>query len=244
MAGHSKWSNIKRRKEAQDKKRGKIFTKISKEIFAAVRNGGDDPSTNNRLRMAINKAKASNMPNDNIERTIKKATGDAGAVQYEEVIYEGYAPHGVAVYVHALTENRNRTAAEVRHAFNKHGGNLGEDGCVSFMFQRVGLLTMELTENDSFDEEAFMLEAIDAGADDVETENEFVFIHTAPEHFEEVKQGLEGQGYQFTTAEVTMVPDTNIPVSDEQAEEIEELLDVLEDNDDVQNVYHNLQTSA
>ncbi|MGY4690464.1 YebC/PmpR family DNA-binding transcriptional regulator [Salibacterium sp. K-3] len=239
MAGHSKWHNIKRRKESQDAKRAKIFTKLSKEIFAAVREGGDDPDTNLRLRMALTKARAENVPSDNIDRTIKKASGEAGAVDYEEVTYEGYGPGGAAVLVQTLTENKNRTVSEVRHAFSKQGGNLGENGCVSFMFNRKGQLIIE--RSDEMDEEDFTLEAIDAGAEEFDSDDEWFYIQTEPDDFEDVKQALEEKGYTFSKAEIILFPDTNTTLNDEHAEKMMKLIDALEDNDDVQNVYHNFE---
>ncbi|SDH56847.1 DNA-binding regulatory protein, YebC/PmpR family [Alteribacillus persepolensis] len=240
MAGHSKWHNIKRRKESQDAKRAKIFTKLSKEIFAAVREGGTDPQTNLRLRMALTKARAENIPNDNIERTIKKAAGDTGGVQYEEITYEGYGPGGAAVFVQALTDNKNRSAADIRHAFTKHGGNLGEDGCVSFLFDKKGQLLISKTSD--IDEEELMLAAIEAGADECEAEDDYFYILTAPEEFEHVKKALEND-YHFSKAEVTMIPQTNAELTDEHAEKMLKLIDALEDNDDVQSVYHNFKIS-
>ncbi|SER73310.1 YebC/PmpR family DNA-binding transcriptional regulator [Salipaludibacillus aurantiacus] len=240
MAGHSKWSNIKHRKGRQDAKKGKIFTKLSKEIFQAVRQGGDEPGTNHNLRLAIDKAKQANMPNDNIDRTINKALGNVEGVVYEEITYEGYAPHGVAVYVQALTDNKNRTAAEVRLAFNKNNGNLGESGCVGFMFQRKGVLLFE--KNESLDEEAFMLEAIDAGAEDVLFLEEAFEVYTAPEELQQVRKALtDTLETDPSVSEVSMIPDTYTPVSETQAEEVLQLIEALEDNDDVQNVYHNLE---
>ncbi|MBU8905490.1 YebC/PmpR family DNA-binding transcriptional regulator [Desertibacillus haloalkaliphilus] len=242
MAGHSKWKNIQHRKGRQDAIRGKVFTKISKEIFAATRNGGDDPTTNARLRMAINKAKAANMPNDNIERTIKKALGELDGVTYEEIRYEGYGPSGVAVMVDVLTDNKNRSAAEVRHAFNKNGGNLGENGCVSFMFDRKGLLVID-REHVDVDEDEMLLEVIEAGADELETTEDVFEILTDPEEFEPVKTALEEQGYTFSTAEVTMLPQTKTELTDDDALKVLKLIETLEDNDDVQNVYHNLEAA-
>ncbi|WP_026700430.1 YebC/PmpR family DNA-binding transcriptional regulator [Salibacterium aidingense] len=239
MAGHSKWHNIKRRKESQDAKRAKVFTKLSKEIFAAVREGGDDPHTNLRLRMAVTKAKAENIPSDNIERTIKKASGEAGAVNYDEITYEGYGPGGAAVLVQALTENKNRTAADVRHAFSKHGGNLGENGCVSFMFNRKGQLIIERTED--IEEEELTLEAIEAGAEDFDSDESWFYIQTEPDDFEEVKKTLEELGYSFAKAEIILFPDTNTALNDDHAEKMMKLIDALEDNDDVQSVYHNFE---
>ncbi|UJW57330.1 YebC/PmpR family DNA-binding transcriptional regulator [Bacillus sp. A116_S68] len=240
MAGHSKWSNIKHRKGRQDAKKGKIFTKLSKEIFQAVRDGGSDPTTNTNLRLAIEKAKQANMPNDNIERTMNKALGNIEGVTYEEIIYEGYAPHGVAVYVQALTDNKNRTAAEVRLAFNKNNGNLGESGCVAFMFARKGCLVFE--KDRELDEEIVLLEAIEAGAEDVKTGTDAFEVITAPEDFEHVKQLLPNAiDSKPIFAEVTMLPSTTTTVNDEQAADIIQLIETLEDNDDVQNVYHNLE---
>ncbi|MCR6110255.1 YebC/PmpR family DNA-binding transcriptional regulator [Bacillus sp. A301a_S52] len=240
MAGHSKWSNIKHRKGRQDAKKGKIFTKLSKEIFQAVRDGGGDPATNTNLRLAIEKAKQANMPNDNIERTMNKALGNLEGVTYEEIFYEGYAPHGVAIYVQALTDNRNRTAAEVRLAFNKNGGNLGENGCVAFMFARKGYLVFE--KKLELDEEIVLLEAIDAGAEDVKTGTDTFEVITAPEDFEQVKQLLPNAIDSIPVfAEVTMLPSTTTPINDEQSADIIQLIETLEDNDDVQNVYHNLE---
>ncbi|GEL06835.1 YebC/PmpR family DNA-binding transcriptional regulator [Salisediminibacterium halotolerans] len=238
MAGHSKWHNIKHRKAHQDKKKGKIFTKLTKEIHQAVRQGGDDPYTNYPLKLAIDKAKQNNLPNENIERTIQKASGNVDGIDYEEITYEGYAPHGVAVFVEALTENRNRTAAEVRLQFNKNGGNLGEDGCVAFMFHRKGQLMIE--KDEATDEEQLMLEAIEAGADDVQVEDEYVQIITVPDAFQDVKDSLEQAGYAFEFAEVTQIPDIYADLDDQQAEEAHKLIEALEDLDDVQNVYHNL----
>ncbi|MFC5713540.1 YebC/PmpR family DNA-binding transcriptional regulator [Thalassorhabdus alkalitolerans] len=240
MAGHSKWNNIKRRKESQDTKRAKVFTKISTEIFAAVRESGDDPQTNLRLRLALSKAKAENMPNDNIERTIKKALGEEGGVTYEELTYEGYGPGGAAVMVKVLTDNKNRSAANVRLAFNKNGGNLGENGCVSFLFQRKGVLAID-KESAGGEEEDLMLDAIEAGAAEVEVLGESYELLTDPEDFESVKNALEKSEYTFKTAEVTMVPTTMSELGDNDAEKMIKLIDALEDNDDVQSVYHNFQ---
>ncbi|UFT97903.1 YebC/PmpR family DNA-binding transcriptional regulator [Radiobacillus kanasensis] len=240
MAGHSKWKNIQRRKNAQDAKRGKVFMKLAKEIFVAAKQGGGDPDTNASLRLVIDKAKANNMPNDNIDRAIKKATGDLDGVNYEEMTYEGYGPGGVAVMVSVLTDNKNRTAAEVRHAFNKNGGNLGENGCVSFMFDRKGYLVIP---NDSVDisEDDLLLEVIEAGAEEMETTEEGFEIYTEPEDFASVKDQLQEKGFTFTTAELTMIPQTTSPVSGDDVEKMINLIDVLEDNEDVQDIYHNLE---
>lgn len=240
MAGHSKWKNIQRRKNAQDAKRGKVFMKLAKEIFVAAKNGGGDPETNPALRVVIDKAKASNMPNDNIERAVKKATGDLDGVDYEEVTYEGYGPGGAAVMVKVLTDNRNRSASEVRHAFSKNGGNLGENGCVSFMFDRKGLLIIDRQESD-VDEDEVMLEAIEAGAEEMEATDDSFEITTEPESFSDVKQAMEEDGFSFSTAEVTMIPQTRTTLGEEDGVKMLKLIDMLEDLDDVQDVYHNLE---
>ncbi|MGP4061584.1 YebC/PmpR family DNA-binding transcriptional regulator [Halobacillus sp. H74] len=239
MAGHSKWSNIKHRKGAQDKKRGKLFMKLAREIFMAAKQGGGDPDTNPPLRIAVDKARSNNMPNDNVDRAIKKATGDLDGVNYEEYTYEGYGPGGVAVMVKVLTDNKNRTAADVRHAFNKNEGNLGENGCVAFMFNRSGYLVIDRTSMET-DEESLMLEAIEAGAEEMETTAERYEIYTEPEAFSDVKASLETSGYEFVTSEVTMIPETYTELDEEGVEKMLKLIDMLEDNDDVQEVYHNL----
>ncbi|MFB5663215.1 YebC/PmpR family DNA-binding transcriptional regulator [Alteribacillus sp. HJP-4] len=238
MAGHSKWNNIKRRKESQDAKRAKIFTKLSKEIFAAVREGGEDPAVNSRLRMALSKAKSENIPSDNIERTIKKAAGDSSTDNYVEITYEGYGPGGAAVMVHALTENKNRTAADVRLAFSKNGGNLGENGCVSFIFNRKGRLLLKNSEDDP---DNLMLEAIEAGAEEFESVDGDIIITAEPEQFEKVKSYLENNGHNLQEADITMIPQTIAELSDEEAKKMIRLIDMLEDNDDVQNVHHNFE---
>ncbi|WP_048600456.1 YebC/PmpR family DNA-binding transcriptional regulator [Rubeoparvulum massiliense] len=238
MSGHSKWKNIQHRKGRQDALRGKIFTKVTKEIFVAVKNGGADPQNNLRLKMALQKARDNNLPNDNIERTIKKASGDLEGVVYEEILYEGYGPGGVAVMVECLTENRNRTAADVRHAFSKHGGNLGESGCVSFLFQRKGVLTLD-NEEQELDEEEVMMAALEAGAEDISSEDDEIEIITAPGDYLKVKEVMEQQGYQFSSAEESMVPSTTVALAGGDAEKMIKLMDALEDNDDVQNVYAN-----
>ncbi|MBA2173470.1 YebC/PmpR family DNA-binding transcriptional regulator [Halobacillus locisalis] len=239
MAGHSKWSNIKHRKGAQDKKRGKLFMKLAREIYMAAKQGGGDPDTNPPLRQAVDKARSNNMPNENVDRAIKKATGDLEGVNYEEFTYEGYGPGGVAVMVKVLTDNKNRTAADVRHAFNKNDGNLGENGCVAFMFNRKGYMAIDRTETEA-DEEDMMLEVIEAGAEEMETTDSHFEIYTEPETFTEVKKSLEEQGYDFTTSEVTMIPETYTPLEEEGVEKMLKLIDMLEDNEDVQEVYHNL----
>ncbi|MDQ0339513.1 YebC/PmpR family DNA-binding regulatory protein [Caldalkalibacillus uzonensis] len=239
MAGHSKWKNIQHRKERQDAKRAKIFTKISKEIFAAVKSGGADPEQNTRLRMALQKAKQANMPSDNIQRTIKKATGDVEGVTYEEIVYEGYGPHGVAIMVDVLTDNRNRSAAEVRHLFSKYGGNLGESGCVAYLFERKGLLEINKQEL-PLEEDELMLVAIEAGAEDLRVEEDRYEVVTTPSDYETVKETLEKENIPLAEAQVTMLPATTVQLDDEQKEQVLKLIDALEDNDDVQNVYTNV----
>lgn len=238
MAGHSKWKNIQRRKNAQDAKRGKIFMKLAREIYVAAKNGGGDPELNSALRLTIDKAKTNNMPNDNIERAIQKAVGDQGGTSYEEITYEGYGPGGVAVMVELLTDNKNRSASEVRHAFTKNGGNLGENGCVAFMFQRKGLL---IIDSSNLDEEEVMLQAIEAGAEEMETEDGEFIIYTEPEEFEQVKTALDEQGYTFLTSEITMIPETTTTPNEEDTAKMLKLIDMLEDYDDVQEVYHNME---
>lgn len=238
MAGHSKWKNIQRRKNAQDAKRGKVFMKHAREIYVAAKNGGGDPELNSALRLAIDKAKTNNMPSDNIERAIQKAVGEQGGTNYEEITYEGYGPGGIAVMVQLLTDNKNRSAAEVRHAFTKNGGNLGENGCVAFMFKRKGLL---IIADEQLDEDEVMLHAIDAGAEEVETEEGEFIIYTEPEDFEQVKQVLEEYNYTFTTSEITMIPETTTAPGDEDKENMLKLIDMLEDYDDVQEVFHNME---
>jgi YebC/PmpR family DNA-binding regulatory protein len=238
MAGHSKWKNIQHRKGRQDAAKAKIFTKISKEIYQAARSGGADPNTNTRLRAAIAKAKDANIPNDNIERTIKKATGQLDGVSYEEIIYEGYGPGGVAVMVEALTDNRNRTAADVRHIFTKNGGNLGESGCVGFMFDRKGLIEISREEKE-LDEDSVMMVALDAGAEDFEAMEESFVIKTAPEDFEAVRTALEEAGYELETAEISMIPQNTVKVTGDDAVKMMKLMEMLESNDDVQDVYAN-----
>lgn len=238
MAGHSKWKNIQNRKNAQDAKRGKIFQKLAKEIYVAAKSGGGDPDTNPALRLVVEKAKSANMPNDNIKRAIDKASGNQEAENYEEIIYEGYGPGGAAVMVSCLTDNKNRTASNVRHAFTKNGGNLGESGCVSYLFDRKGYLVIE-REGLDVDEDELMLTAIEAGAEDMETSDEVFEIYTEPDSFMGVKEALEKEGYDFASAEVTMVPQTEASLTEEQEEKLGKLIDMLDDDDDVQEVYHN-----
>ncbi|WP_374722385.1 YebC/PmpR family DNA-binding transcriptional regulator [Peribacillus tepidiphilus] len=238
MAGHSKWKNIQHRKNAQDAKRGKIFMKLAKDIYLAAKNGGGDVSTNAALRSVIEKAKAANMPNENIERAIKKATGGLEGGNYEEIIYEGYGPGGVAVMVSCLTNNKNRTASNVRLAFSKNGGNLGESGCVSYMFDRKGYLAID-REEVQIDEDDLMLLAIEAGAEEIETSEEAYEIFTDPDSFEQVKEALETNGITPADAEITMIPQTYTQLSDDLKAKMEKMLDMLEEDDDVQDIYHN-----
>ncbi len=240
MSGHSKWANIKHKKGKADAERGKIFTKIGREIAIAVRDGGPDPAVNGKLRDVIAKAKASNMPNENIKRSIAKAAGEGGNVNYEEIQYEGYAPGGVAVIVSTLTDNRNRTASDVRHIFDKNGGSLGTNGCVSYMFDNVGLIVIERAPG--MDEDEVMMAALDAGASDVETLEDTFEITAAPQDYQTVRDNLEKAGYAFLSAELTMIPQTTNAVTDpETVEKIQKMLDMLDDLDDVQDVYHNAE---
>ena len=237
MSGHSKWANIKHKKERTDSKRGKIFTKIGREIAVAVKEGGSDPESNNKLKDVVAKAKANNMPNDTIFRSIKKAAGELGNINYESVVYEGYGPSGVAVIVEALTDNRNRTAGEVRHSFDKNGGSLGATGCVAWMFERKGVIVIE--KSDSVDEDELMLAALDAGALDVQDDEDALEITTDTVSFSQVYDALEKSGYVFAIAEIQLVPSNTVDVTEEIEERVQKMLDMLEDNDDVQNVYHN-----
>lgn len=237
MSGHSKWANIKHKKESSDAKRGKIFTKIGREIYVAVRQGGPDPDGNSRLRDMIAKAKAANMPNDNIARSIKKASGEAAGDNYDEMTYEGYGPSGVAVIVESMTDNKNRTAADIRHIFDKLGGNLGTTGCVSYMFDRKGVIIIE--RKDNMDEDTVMMAALEAGAEDFSTEDEYFEILTAVNDFSTVREELEKAGYEFMEAQLQMIPQTMVKLNDDDSVLMEKIIDMLEDNDDVQNIYHN-----
>ncbi len=238
MAGHSKWSNIKHKKAKEDAKRGQIFTKIARQIMVAVKEGGPDPDSNLRLRLAIDDARAVNMPNDNIERAIARGVGGQDGASFSEVYYEGYGPNGVAIMLYTLTDNRNRTAGEVRHRFSKCGGNLGETGCVSWMFERKGLLVVERSE---VDEDEVMLLALEAGADDVEVEGDVIEIITDPSSFTEVKDNLEEQGLKFLGAEISFIPQNTVAIPAEAEENIEKLIDLLEELDEVQDVYSNYE---
>lgn len=239
MSGHSKWANIKNKKGKADAQRANLFTKIGREIAVAVRSGGPDPDSNSKLKDVIVKARANNMPNDNIARCIAKASGEAGGADYEDITYEGYGPKGVAVIVEALTNNRNRTAADLRHYFDKYGGNLGQNGCVSFMFDKKGVIVIE--DDGDADEDELMMAALDAGADDFNSEDGFFEILTDPDSFSNVYESLAKFGeLNFVTAEVRMVPQTMVELTDEDdIKNINKLLEMLDDNDDVQNVYHN-----
>ncbi|KPJ98617.1 MAG: transcriptional regulator [Desulfobacterales bacterium SG8_35] len=237
MSGHSKWSTIKRKKGAIDAKRGKIFTRLIKEITVAARMGGGDADANPRLRSAIATAKAENMPKDNIERAIKKGTGELEGAVYEEITYEGYGPGGVAVLVDCMTDNKNRTVADIRHYFSKSGGNLGESGCVSWMFDKKGTI---LVEKETIDEEELMDKALEAGAEDVVEEDNVFQVVTAPDEFETVREALEADGVKFIEASVSMIPQNTVDITEEKsARQILRLLESLEDHDDVQNVYAN-----
>ena len=238
MSGHNKWSTIKRKKEKTDGARAKIFTKIGREIAVAVRDGGPDPASNSKLKDIIAKAKAANVPNDNIDRIIKKASGEAGGADYESIMYEGYGPSGIAVIVEALTDNRNRTAGDVRHYFDKYGGNMGQSGCVSFMFNRYGVI---LIEAEDVDEETLMEAALEAGAVDFITEDESVFeVRTEPNDLGAVRDALEAAGYSFAVAEVQYVPSTYTALtSEDDIKNMNKMLEMFEDNDDVQEVWHN-----
>lgn len=238
MAGHSKWANIKHKKSKEDQRRGKLFSKLSKMIAVAAREGGGDPDMNAELRLAIQKAKDNNMPNDNIERAIKRGTGELEGVSYEKFVYEGYGPGGVALYLDLMSDNRNRTAAEIRHLLSKHGGNLGESGCVAWMFKRKGQLIIDLSEEE-LDEDELMLEALEAGAEDVVVEDNMVTIYTNPSDFEETRKQLEDTGYKFSAADIAMIPDNTVKLDKGTAKKMLKLMDALEDHDDVQEVYAN-----
>ncbi|HDZ23072.1 MAG TPA: YebC/PmpR family DNA-binding transcriptional regulator [Desulfobacteraceae bacterium] len=236
MSGHSKWSSIKHKKGAADAKRGKIFTRLIREITVAARMGGGDPTGNPRLRSAIAAAKAENMPKENIERAIKKGTGELEGTSYEESSYEGYGPGGVAVLVDCLTDNKNRTVAEVKHAFERHGGNLGEPGCVAWMFDKKGLIVIE---KEQVDEEKLLDLALEAGAEDVNDEESEFEVITDPADFEGVKEVIEGADIPYTLAEISMIPKNTVKLEGKKAQQMLNLMQALEDNDDVSNVYAN-----
>lgn len=240
MSGHSKWNNIKNKKGKEDAKRAQAFTKIAKYIMVAVKEGGPNPDFNPSLKAAIDKAKAVNMPADNIDRAVKKGAGELDGVSYEEITYEGYGGEGVAIMAHCLTDNRNRTAADVRHVFDKCGGNLGTTGSVSYMFNMKGYIAIEQDEDKPIDVDELMLDAIDAGAEDVQAEDDVIEIYTDPKDYDAVKTALENKGYTIAASEVTFITDTEIEVEEEKRAKIERLIDSLEELDDVQEVYHNL----
>lgn len=235
MSGHSKWHNIQGRKNAQDAKRGKVFQKLSREIYMAAKAGGPDPSMNPALRLVVDKAKAANMPNDNVERAIKKATSAVDETNYDEITYEGYGPSGVGILVHALTDNRNRTATNVRVAFTRNGGSLGETGSVSYLFDRKGYIVIE-RDGLAVDEETMFEDVLEAGAEDLQTSPEVFEIYTAPEDFAAVRDELEKE-FTLAQAELTMIPQTTIDLNEEQREQLERLVDKLEDDDDVSEVF-------
>ena len=238
MSGHSKWHNIQAKKGKADAARGKIFTKLGRELLIAVKAGGPDPAGNSKLKDVIAKCKAANMPNDTINNAIKKAAGANDATNYEEMIYEGYGTNGVAVIVEASTDNKNRTAADVRHVFSKAGGSLGTNGCVSYLFNKKGVIVIDRSTT-TLSEDDIMMIALDAGAEDFVAEEEVFEITTDPSDFSNIREKLEEQGLEFLEAEVKMVPTTTVELTDEQAEKMQRLIDNLEDLDDVLNVYHN-----
>ena len=237
MSGHSKWANIKHKKGKADALRGKITTKISREITIAVRMGGADPTGNMKLKLALSTAKANNIPKDNIQRAIQKGAGALEGQSFEEITYEGYGPEGVAMMVSCLTDNRNRTAADVRHVFSKYGGNLGATGCVGYMFQQKGVFAV--SKETGVEEDDLMMVALEAGAEDIKNEEEGFEIVTTPDTFDDVEKALADAGIEVEMAEITMIPDTMAELSAEDAERVQKMLDVLEDLDDVQDVYHN-----
>lgn len=237
MSGHSKWSTIKRKKEKTDQQRAKVFTKIGRELAVVVKNGGSDPNVNSKLKDVIAKAKAANVPNDNIERIIKKAAGEGDGSNYEDIVYEGYGPSGVAVVVEALTDNRNRTAGDLRHYFDKFGGNMGQPGSVMFMFNRQGVITIDA---EGLDEDTVMEAALEAGAEDFSTDDGVFEITTAPNDLGAVRDALEAAGYNFLSAEVAYIPTTTTALTDpDDITKMEKLIDILEENDDVQDIWHN-----
>ena len=242
MSGHSKWNNIKHKKEKSDAAKAKIFTKIGKEMAVAIKAGGPDPAVNGKLRDLIAKAKANNVPNDNIDRTIKKAAGMGDKTTFEDIVYEGYGPCGIAVIVETLTDNRNRTAGDIRHYFDKFGGNLGQSGCVSFMFDRKGVIVIE---DEDLDEDKLMEDVMEAGGDDFKYEDGIAEIVTAPNDFPAVRDALYDMGYRFASADIAYVPQTTSSIEDpDNVLKMTKLLDQLEDNDDVQNVWHNWDMPA
>ncbi|MDI6602153.1 MAG: YebC/PmpR family DNA-binding transcriptional regulator [Thermoanaerobacteraceae bacterium] len=238
MSGHSKWANIKHKKEKSDAQKGKIFTKLAKEIIIAAREGGGDPESNSRLRDAIEKAKENNMPNDNITRAVKRGSGELDGEALEEVTYEGYGPSGVAVIVEAMTDNRNRTAAEMRHIFDRSGGSLGASGCVAWMFDKKGLIVID---GNGVNEDELMMVALDAGAEDIINNGDDFEVYTSPEDFSEVKSKIKDAGYTIIDAEVRMIPQNTVKLDIDASQKVLALIDRLDEHDDVQNVYHNLE---
>ena len=240
MSGHSKWHNIQKTKGAADAKRAQAFTKIAREMIVAVKEGGSgDPNNNSRLAAVITKAKAANMPNDNIKRTIDKALGAGNTDNYEKIVYEGYGPSGVAVIVETMTDNRNRTAGEIRHYFDKYGGNMGASNCVSWSFDKKGVIVID-NEDEELDEDEVMMEVLDAGADDFNAQDDCFEVFTSPADFSAVREALEAAGYTFLSAEQDMIPSNTVDVNDpEMIAKIERMLDMFDDNDDVQEVFHN-----
>lgn len=240
MSGHSKWSSIKHKKATVDARRGKLFTKLIRELTSAARAGGGDPNANPRLRTAVLTAKTANMPADTIQRAIQKGTGDLGGETYEEVVYEGYGVGGVAVFVDTLTDNKNRTVAEIRHIFAKHGGSMGESGCVAWMFQRRGLITLNATQ---IEEDDLLELVLEAGGDDVSMDGEVYEVLTTAEAFEEVRSTLEGRELTLDMAEITMLPQSTVHIEGKQAEQVLRLLEALDDQDDVRKAYANFDIS-
>ena len=239
MSGHSKWSTIKRKKEKTDGARAKVFTKIGRELAVAVKQGGPDPSSNSKLKDVIAKAKAANIPNDNIDRAIKKAAGNSEADSYESIVYEGYGPNGIAIIVETLTDNRNRTAGAVRHYFDKYGGNMGQSGCVSFMFERKGQIIIDREEYEGSGDDLMEI-ALEAGAEDLKEEEDSFEIVTSPEDFDAVREALDAAGIPMAEAEIAMIPLNTVSVTDEQmVKNLRRTLDLLDEDDDVQAVYHN-----
>ncbi len=240
MAGHSKWHNIKHQKKKEDRRRAKLFSKLVKKITVAAREGGGDPEVNNDLDLAIQKAKDANMPKENIERAIKRGTGELEGVDYEPMVYEGYAPAGVALYIDVMSDNRNRTVSELRHLLSEHGGNLGEDGCVAWMFERKGQLVIDRSEYNVDDEEEVMMDAIEAGAEDIDYSEESVEIITEDEELQAVRKEMEEMGYKFDSGDLVMIPNNEVPLTDpKDAKQVLRVMNELEDHDDVQDVYAN-----
>lgn len=237
MSGHSKWNNIKNKKGKSDAERGKVFTKLGRELLVAVKEGGPDPSSNSKLRDVIAKCKANNMPNDNIERSIKKAAGDGNTANYEDITYEGYGPNGVAIIIEAMTDNRNRTAGDVRHILDKFGGNLGTTGSVSWMFDKKGVIIVEKSTKMSEDE--LMMEAIEAGAENFEASDDVYEITTAPEDFSKVREALEAKGIEFLDADIKMVPQNYMSLDEAATKKMNLIIENMEDLDDVQEIWHN-----